>query len=62
MGFFSPPIGVGLFATSAMTGTQVKYIVRPMMKYLAVLVVALLALILVPDFSLWLPRHLGMSH
>jgi tripartite ATP-independent transporter DctM subunit len=62
LGFFSPPIGVGLFATSAMTGTQMKYIVRPMMKYLAVLVVALVVLILVPDFSLWLPRHLGMSH
>jgi tripartite ATP-independent transporter DctM subunit len=62
LGFFSPPIGVGLFATSAMTGTQIKYIVRPMMKYLAVLLIALLALILVPDFSLWLPRHLGMSH
>lgn len=62
LGFFSPPIGLGLFATSAMTGTQMKNIVRPMMKYLAVLVVALLALILVPEFSLWLPRHFGISH
>ncbi|HXP95540.1 MAG TPA: TRAP transporter large permease subunit [Telmatospirillum sp.] len=62
MGFFSPPMGVGIFATSVMTGTQVKKIVRPMMKYLAVLVIALLALVLVPEFSLWLPRHFGMSN
>jgi TRAP-type C4-dicarboxylate transport system permease large subunit len=60
MGFFAPPIGVGLFATVAMTGTQMSRVVGPMMKYLAVLVLALLALIAVPDFSLWLPRYLGM--
>lgn len=60
LGFFAPPIGVGLFVTNALTGTQMQNVVRPMMKYLAVLVAALLVLILVPDFSLWLPRHLGM--
>ncbi|MBP2232773.1 tripartite ATP-independent transporter DctM subunit [Azospirillum agricola] len=60
LGFFAPPIGVGLFVTNALTGTQMKNVVRPMVKYLAVLVAALLVLVLVPDFSLWLPRHLGM--
>jgi len=60
LGFFSPPIGVGLFATSAMTGANMQRMVRPMMKYLLVLVVALLALILVPGFSLWLPHVFGM--
>lgn len=61
MGFFAPPIGVGLFATVAMTGTRMASVVRPMMKYLAVLIVALLVLIVVPAFSLWLPRFMGMS-
>ncbi len=61
MGFFAPPIGVGLFATVAMTGTRMERVVRPMAKYMAVLVLALLALILVPDFSLWLPRYFGMT-
>ena len=61
LGFFSPPIGVGLFATVAMTGTRMALVVRPMMKYIAVLLIALLILILVPDFSLFLPRLLGMS-
>lgn len=61
LGFFAPPIGVGLFVTNAMTGTEMRNVVRPMLKYLAVLVLALVALILVPDLSLWLPRSMGLA-
>jgi hypothetical protein len=32
-----------------------------MMKYIAVLIVALFALVIFPVFSLWLPRYLGMT-
>ena len=60
LGLFSPPIGLGLFATCAITGTQVKDVARPMMKYLAVLLAALVLLVLVPSFSLWLPNRLGL--
>ena len=37
LGLFAPPFGLGLFATCAITGTQVKDVARPMMKYLVVL-------------------------
>ena len=60
LGLFAPPIGLGLFATCAITGTQVKDVARPMMKYMAVLLVALVVLVLVPSFSLWLPTRLGL--
>ncbi len=60
LGLFAPPIGLGLFATCAITGTQVKDVARPMMKYLAVLLVTLVVLVLVPSFSLWLPNRLGL--
>ena len=60
LGLFSPPIGLGLFATCAITGTQVKDVARPMAKYLAVLAAALIAIVLVPAFSLWLPTRLGL--
>ena len=53
-------MGLGLFATCAITGTQVKDVARPMMKYLAVLLAALILLVLVPSFSLWLPTRLGL--
>ena len=33
---------------------------RPMLKYLLVLAAGLLALIFVPEFSLWLPRVTGV--
>ena len=60
LGLFAPPIGLGLFATCAITGTQVKDVARPMMKYLAVLLLTLVVLVLVPAFSLWLPNRLGV--
>ena len=60
LGLFAPPIGLGLFATCAITGTELRYVWRPMMKYLAVLFVTLIVLVLVPQFSLWLPTRMGL--
>ncbi len=60
LGLFAPPIGLGLFATCAITGTQVRDVALPMMKYLAVLLVTLVVIVLVPSFSLWLPSRLGL--
>ncbi len=59
LGLFSPPFGLGLFATCAMTGTEVKHVARPMAKYLGVLLLGVAVLILVPAFSLWLPTRFG---
>jgi TRAP-type C4-dicarboxylate transport system permease large subunit len=59
-GLFAPPVGLGLFATCAITGTQVKDVARPMMKYLAILFVTLVVLVLVPAFSTWLPTRMGL--
>jgi TRAP-type C4-dicarboxylate transport system permease large subunit len=61
LGLFSPPVGLGLFATCAITGTELKDVVRPMAKYLFVLFVALLVLVFVPAFSLWLPAKFGFG-
>jgi tripartite ATP-independent transporter DctM subunit len=60
LGLFAPPIGLGLFATCAITGTHVKDVAGPMVKYLAVLLLTLVLLVLVPAFSLWLPNRLGI--
>ncbi|WP_241288965.1 TRAP transporter large permease [Burkholderia stabilis] len=60
LGLFAPPVGLGLFTTCAITGTEVRHVARPMVKYLLVLVVALVALILAPAFSLWLPARFGL--
>jgi tripartite ATP-independent transporter DctM subunit len=61
LGLFSPPIGLGLFATCAITDTKLENVWRPMMKYLLVLFVVLILLVFLPIFSLWLPRRLGLA-
>ena len=61
LGLFSPPFGLGLFATCAMTGTRVEDVSRRMLKYLALLVVMLVLLILVPSITLSLPRFFHMA-
>jgi len=61
LGLFSPPIGLGLFATCAITGTRLQDVAGPMMKYLVVLFLGLMLLVLVPAFSLWLPRRFGLG-
>ncbi|UHL66365.1 TRAP transporter large permease subunit [Paralcaligenes sp. KSB-10] len=60
LGLFAPPVGIGLFATCAITGTEVKNVARPMLKYLIVLAMTLVLLILVPSFSEWLPSRFGL--
>ncbi|OZI62369.1 TRAP transporter large permease [Bordetella genomosp. 11] len=61
LGLFSPPFGLGLFATCAMTGTRVEQVARPMVKYLVLLVIMLIVLIFVPAISLWVPRMMNMA-
>lgn len=60
LGLFSPPVGLGLFATCTMTGTEVRDVARPMLKYLAVLFATLVLIVLVPGLSLWLPARFGL--
>lgn len=60
LGLFAPPLGLGLFATCTITGTEVKNVARPMLKYLAVLLATLILIVLVPAFSLWLPARFGL--
>jgi len=61
LGLFSPPIGLGLFATCAITETRLENVWRPMLKYLGILFVVLILLVFVPAFSLWLPARLGLG-
>jgi tripartite ATP-independent transporter DctM subunit len=59
LGLFSPPVGLGLFATCAITHTQMEAVAVRMLKYLAVLFIGLMVLVYVPAFSLWLPGRFG---
>ncbi len=59
LGLFSPPLGLGLYATCAVTGTRMADVARPMAKYLLVLFLTLLVIAFVPALTLWLPGKFG---
>ena len=61
LGLFSPPFGLGLFATCAITGTRVEDVSRRLIKYLFLLLLMLVVIVCVPTISLWLPRMFEMG-
>lgn len=61
IGAFSPPIGVGMYVAVLVAGTTVRETTRPLLSYLAVLVVAVALIAAIPWISLVLPNLLGFS-
>ena len=59
IGRITPPYGILLFVINAVTGIPLKEIIREIWAFLAILLAALLAMILIPDIVLWLPRMFG---
>ncbi|MDB6177292.1 TRAP transporter large permease [Paracoccus sp. Z330] len=59
VGLATPPFGLVLFASAAVSGLRVGAIVRAMLPFYIVHVVVLLAITMIPDISLALPRWLG---
>jgi len=58
-GLITPPYGLLLFVTSGVTGVPLRAIVREIMPFLYVAIVALLIITFVPEVVLWLPRLFG---
>lgn len=50
-GLFSPPIGLGLYTTCAICGVEMKHVIRPMAKYLAVVFVGIIIVAMVPPLA-----------
>lgn len=58
-GLFSPPVGLGLYTTCAICGVEMKHVIRPMAKYLAVVFVGIIIVAMVPPLTTWLPGLAG---
>ncbi len=61
IGLITPPYGVLLFVINATTGIALREIIREIWGFIAVLILALLVMILVPEVVLWLPRLFGYN-
>ncbi len=59
IGLITPPYGILLFVINAVTRIPLGEIIREVLPFLVVLVLALLAMILVPGIVLFLPRLMG---
>ena len=62
IGLITPPYGMLLFVINAVTRIPLGEIIREILPFLAVLIAALGALILLPDLVLWLPRQFGYQN
>jgi tripartite ATP-independent transporter DctM subunit len=61
IGLITPPYGVLLFVTNAVTGIPLREMIDEIWIFIAVLVATLLVLILFPETVLWLPRQFGYA-
>ncbi len=59
IGLITPPYGILLFVINAVTRIPLGEIIREVIPFLAVLILALLTMILFPGIVLWLPNLLG---
>ena len=59
IGLITPPFGMLLFVTKALTGIPIGEMVREGFPFLIMLMVLLLALTLFPQIVLWLPQTMG---
>ena len=61
IGLITPPYGILLFVINAVTRIPLREMIAEIWPFLAVLLAALLAMILVPDIVLFLPKLLGYA-
>jgi C4-dicarboxylate transporter DctM subunit len=61
IGLITPPVGLNLFVTSAVTGMSLTATIRAAMPWLMILLAFLVLITYVPWISLVLPNWLGMS-
>ena len=59
IGLITPPYGILLFVINAVTGIALREMIAEIWPFLAALLLALLAMILVPGIVLFLPRLAG---
>jgi tripartite ATP-independent transporter DctM subunit len=60
VGSMTPPVGSVLFVGCAVAGLRIEQVARPLLPFLAALVVTLLLVSYVPTLSLGLPRLFGL--
>ncbi len=61
IGLITPPVGVCLFAASAITGLKLEPIIRELVPFIIISIVVLFAVTFVPEIVLVVPRLFGFA-
>lgn len=61
IGVLSPPFGLVLFVTARIAELPIARMIKALLPWLAVLIVALALITVFPEVSLWFPRLIGMK-
>ncbi len=61
VGHITPPVGLCLFVGMAISGLPMEKLMKPLLPFLAAIIVTLLIVAFVPDITLFLPRLLGFT-
>jgi len=61
VGHITPPVGLCLFVGMAISGLSMEKLLKPLLPFLASIVVTLLLIAFMPDLVLFLPRLLGFT-
>ncbi len=59
IGHVTPPVGLCLFLGMAISGLPMEKLIRPLLPFLAAIIVVLFVVAFVPETVLWFPRLLG---
>jgi C4-dicarboxylate transporter DctM subunit len=59
IGHITPPVGLCLFVGMAISGLPMDKLVKPLLPFLAAIVVALFFVAFIPEVVLFVPRMLG---
>ncbi len=60
IGLCTPPVGTCLFVGCSVGHLPISRVIRPMLPFLAAMIVALMLITYFPELSLWLPRIAGL--
>jgi len=61
IGYLTPPVGLNLFISGIRFQKPILTIVRAVLPYIGMLIIALLIITYVPELSLWLVHALGVK-
>ena len=59
VGFLTPPLGVNLFVAKNISGAPVGGLVKELMPYIGILVLALVLIVFFPQIVMFLPNLVG---